>query len=35
MKLTDADYEYKKTKGTAAFVGLVIVILAWLDVLPV
>ena len=35
MKMTDRDWEYKKTKGTAAFVGLVVVILAWLNVLPV
>lgn len=33
MKISDSEYEFRKTKGTAAFVGLVIVILAWLDVL--
>ena len=33
MKMTDEEWEYRKTKGTVAFVGLVVVILAWLDVL--
>ena len=35
MKISDEDWEYKKTKGTVAFVCLLVILLDALGVFPV
>ena len=35
MKMSDEEWEYRKTKGTVAFFGLLLTILVELDFFPV
>ncbi len=34
MKISDKEWEYRKTKGTVAFFGLLLIIIIELDIFP-